>query len=175
MENGYEPKLWHDLFVMLGGASAALTGLFVVAISLHLDEIMKSALLRRRAFNNVFGLGVLIVIAALSLMPQSPAILGVEMIVINVLWTYTPISLFIRFRRRLGKDVLLRMGTAITSCILFAAGGACLITQPGSYVLSAGMYLIAFGYLIMLSLTIVNAWSIMAGVYVDEASSKITN
>ena len=168
MENVYRPELWHDFFIMLGGASAALTGLLFVAISLHLNEIMNSPLLRRRAFNNFFSLGVLIIIAALPLMPQSPSILGGEIFVINVLWMYNPVSLLIRLRRQLDRGAFLRIGTAITSNALAAAGGACLMTRLGTDIFLAGIYLIAFGYLIMLSLVIMNAWSIMTGVFSGE-------
>ena len=37
----YEPELWHDLFVMTGGATAALAGLIFVAVSLNHEDILK--------------------------------------------------------------------------------------------------------------------------------------
>jgi hypothetical protein len=39
MDDAYCPELWHEFFVMVGGGSAALTGLVVVAMSLHLDAL----------------------------------------------------------------------------------------------------------------------------------------
>ena len=35
----YRPDQWHDFFVMVGGGSAALTGLVFVALSLNLESI----------------------------------------------------------------------------------------------------------------------------------------
>jgi hypothetical protein len=32
----YDPQPWHDAYVMLGSAAAALTGLVFVALSIHL-------------------------------------------------------------------------------------------------------------------------------------------
>ena len=37
MENAYHPEAWHELYVTMGGALAALTGLLFVATSLHVD------------------------------------------------------------------------------------------------------------------------------------------
>jgi hypothetical protein len=45
----YRPDQWHDFFVMVGGGSAALTGLVVVAMSIHLDVISSDAVWRHRA------------------------------------------------------------------------------------------------------------------------------
>src|SRR5216683_3920590 len=40
---------WHDYFVMVGGGSAALTGLIFVAMTLHLNEITTNPVHRHRA------------------------------------------------------------------------------------------------------------------------------
>ena len=56
MENAYSPQAWHDLFVMLGGAAAALTGMLLVAVSLHVDDIMGSPDVKRRVATNFFAL-----------------------------------------------------------------------------------------------------------------------
>jgi hypothetical protein len=34
----YQPEQWHDFFVMVGGAAAALAGLVFVALSLNLTS-----------------------------------------------------------------------------------------------------------------------------------------
>lgn len=37
----YQPALWHDLFVAMAGAAAALAGLIFVAVSINLEQILK--------------------------------------------------------------------------------------------------------------------------------------
>jgi hypothetical protein len=59
----YASELWHELFVGVAGAAAALTGLLFVSLSINLQQILKQVWLPRRA-----GLTVmLLVVAALSL------------------------------------------------------------------------------------------------------------
>ena len=84
MENAYQPELWRDAFVMLGTAAAALIGLFFVVMSLHLDEIANNPVYRVRARNNTFYLLVMVVEATLILIPQPMAVLGVELIAVNL-------------------------------------------------------------------------------------------
>ncbi len=61
MPSAYHPEAWHELYVTLGGAIAALTGLLFVATSLHVEKIAVTPHWGRRAFTNTFALiGVLI-------------------------------------------------------------------------------------------------------------------
>ena len=53
----YSPLVWHDFFVGTIGASAALTGLLFVAISINLEQILKYPQLPGRA---AVTLGVLV-------------------------------------------------------------------------------------------------------------------
>jgi len=45
----YRPDQWHDFFMMVGGGTAALTGLVFVAMSLNLRVIDQDATHRYRA------------------------------------------------------------------------------------------------------------------------------
>jgi hypothetical protein len=60
MGDGYRPELWHDAYVMLGTAAAALMGLLFVVTSLHLNEIVNSPVYRLQARNNSFYLLMLL-------------------------------------------------------------------------------------------------------------------
>jgi modulator of FtsH protease len=77
----YDPLAWHDFFVMLGGAAAALTGLIFVALSLHLDRIMATPYYRVRAGVSVAGLTSEVVLCGAVLVPtQGHIALGIEIL-----------------------------------------------------------------------------------------------
>ena len=69
---------WQNFYVMVGGAAAALTGLILVAFSLHLRAILGHPLYRDRSFTSLQGLVTILVVAAAALMPQSSDALGIE-------------------------------------------------------------------------------------------------
>jgi hypothetical protein len=55
MLNVYRHKEWHDFFVMVGGAAAALAGLVFVAMSLNLATIFQDPTHRSRAIGTLAG------------------------------------------------------------------------------------------------------------------------
>src|SRR2546429_9102869 len=59
---------WHDYFVMVGGGSAALTGLVFVAMTLHLEEITGDPVHRHRARTILTGFTAVFIRSALVLM-----------------------------------------------------------------------------------------------------------
>ncbi|HYK98697.1 MAG TPA: hypothetical protein VEU77_09950 [Candidatus Acidoferrales bacterium] len=78
---------WHDFYVMTGGAAAALTGLVVVALSLHARAIMAHPLYRDRAFAAIIALLTQVFIAAAVLVPhQSAVALGTEVGIAAAFW-----------------------------------------------------------------------------------------
>ena len=83
MSVAYDPEQWHDLFVAVAGASAALLGLLFVAVSINLERILGFEGLPERALETrMLLLGVLLV-SIVGLMPdQSHVALGVELLVI---------------------------------------------------------------------------------------------
>jgi CRP-like cAMP-binding protein len=64
----YQPEQWHDFFVMVGGAAAALAGLVFVAMSLNLATIFQDAMHRFRAIGTLAGFTSVFSISALALM-----------------------------------------------------------------------------------------------------------
>lgn len=86
----YASELWHELFVGVAGAAAALTGLLFVSLSINLQQILKQVWLPRRAGLTVMLLFEALVIAILGLVPgQSPVALGVELLGLGVgVWLF---------------------------------------------------------------------------------------
>jgi modulator of FtsH protease len=85
----YDPLAWHDFFVMLGSAAAALTGLVFVALSLHLDRVAADPFHRFRAGVSVAGLSSVVVLSGAFLVPtQSHQAVGIEVIAISAFFVW---------------------------------------------------------------------------------------
>ena len=54
--SAYGAEMWHELYVMVGGAAGALAGLLFVAVSINLDRIIGQKYLPRRAAETLAGL-----------------------------------------------------------------------------------------------------------------------
>jgi len=84
---GLQPAAWHEFFALVGTASAALAGLFFVAISLHFREVEAHPVLRNRARLNLQALILFLAISMAVLIPgQSARLVGVELIVVIVVF-----------------------------------------------------------------------------------------
>lgn len=85
---GYQPDQWHDFFITVGGGAAALTGLVVVAMSLHLGVIAGDPVLRHRARSILAGLAAVFMRSALVLMGgQSGQAVGAELFAVALVVT----------------------------------------------------------------------------------------
>ena len=78
--SAYDPEAWHDFFVMLGSAAAAITGLIFIGLSIHLRTISATSVLRERARFLIVGVMSIVVFAALGLVPQGREALGLEIL-----------------------------------------------------------------------------------------------
>ena len=73
---------WHDFFVMAGAATAALSGLVFVGMSLHVRAISEHAEYRYRARITLGALIFILIGTGLGLIPrQDGSELGVELVV----------------------------------------------------------------------------------------------
>src|SRR5437667_247630 len=77
---------WQNFYVMVGGAAAALTGLILVAVSLHVRAILGHPLYRDRSFTSLQGLVTILVVAAAALTRQSPDALRIEVLALGLYW-----------------------------------------------------------------------------------------
>ena len=155
----YQPERWHDLFVMLGGASAALAGLVFVGLSMHARAVAVDRVYRLRARNLTAGILYLTIASVLVLMPgQSDRALGVELIVggllIGALFAEVPV----RFWGLLDGELRIRMVVATAACAASVYGGASLAARAGG-----GLYVVAWAAVVGLAMNVFGAWSLLLG------------
>lgn len=157
MENAYDPAQWHEVFVMLGGAAAALAGLLFVAASLHSDFLMRAPHWRLRVFNNTLAITAMVIEATLTLIPQDQKILGVQLIVFNLFFIFfLPVRFLVHLIRNSTEIRIRRALYSIFALLLGVWGGVSLILQFGG-----GMYFVLASMLFVIWLVILNAFSLM--------------
>lgn len=164
-------EAWHDLYVMLGSASAGLIGLLFVAASLHLGEVMSNPVFRVRAYHITLYLLTLLVAAVVILVPQPVPFLGAELFVVNLVGLWLPLSTSYSYVYK-HPDVSHRGGVRMSSVVTLSvayllgmAGGIALI--QGSH---WGMYIVAVSYTTILVAVVLRTWSIMLGI---EQAEKV--
>jgi hypothetical protein len=164
---------WHDFYVMAGGAAAALTGLVVVALSLHAKAIMSHPLYRDRAFAAIVALMTQVFLAAAVLVPsQSSLALGLEVGVVAVFWLARSLWAipFIRGNaarlrgrayeyRRSAKHWIVEWTAWIAWVMALIASAAQLIAGSAS-----GLYPLAAAMVLMFGSQVWSAWVLIAEV-----------
>jgi len=156
MERAYDPVAWHEVFVMLGGAAAALAGLLFVAASLHSDFLMRATHWRLRVFNNTLVITAMVIEAALILIPQDELILGWQLIVFNLFLLFLPVRFLVYLMRNETEIRTLRAMYSIAAILMGLWGGISLILRFGG-----GMYFVLASMLLVIWLVILSAFSLM--------------
>ncbi|WP_138760689.1 hypothetical protein [Modestobacter altitudinis] len=79
--SGYQTAAWSDFSVAVVGASAALTGLLFVAVSINVEQILAGDALTGRSVNALLLFLVPLVVGTLLLVPDQPrAAVGTELV-----------------------------------------------------------------------------------------------
>lgn len=156
---------WSEFNVAMVGATAALAGLLIVAMSVNIGEIMKSPSLPPRAASSIAALVLAMAAGALGLVPgHAPALYGVELLAGAIIATVfqahairviagddhpaTPLQ-------RAGKGVL-----GVLPVAAFLVGAVLLITGAAS----AGLVAVAIGSVLAVIAAIVIAWVVLVEV-----------
>jgi hypothetical protein len=156
MAAAYSSEPWHDLFVGVAGAAAALTGLLFVSLSINLERILGQAWLPRRAGLTLLLLFETLVIAILGLVPgRSPTILGVELLGVGgVGWLFATGAFTLRRPAVDHRAPLLVNAVAVQLATLpvLMAGGSLLANSGG------GLYWLVPAIVLLLAVGALNAW-----------------
>ncbi len=162
----YRPEEWHDFFIMVGGASAALTGLVFVALSLNVDVVMRDATHRTRSIGTLANFAGIFVVCALALMGgQTHAAVGAEWFVVSSTAGAVLVNGYVRARVAGGSVTTL-------SLLRIMSGTAAYVAQmAGSVVLllgaTAGLYIAAVAMVLLGAYSVSGAWLLLVGAHID--------
>ena len=158
--DAYRPDAWHDLAVATVGATAALTGLLFVAVSINLDRILEYPSLPRRAAATLTLLLALLAAGVLVLVPGQPVpALAAELAVTGLVLTLTGVAEVGRDPR--GADsrriprVLPAVLVLLPAAALLAAAATLLLGHGG------GLYWLAGALVGGIAAACVNAWVLL--------------
>jgi hypothetical protein len=150
------PADWQGFAEMTGGASAALTGLLFVAVSLNASRVAGHRGLRGGAVQTLVLFLTPLVMAAVLLTPGQPDwVAGAELVAAGVVASWVLLTL----KRGLPDDelrliaIFSRRGPNVVVMLLFVASGAALIGRA-----SAGLYLLLPATLVAFVSGVLNAW-----------------
>ena len=160
MSNAYHPEAWHELYILLGGAAAALTGLLFVATSLHVERIIATPHWGRRIFANTFSLTGVLIESILVTIPQPAQWLGYELVIGNIFLLIFLMAPLIRSWIATAGVPPLRLVAGTLSWLLGAAGGAGLVVGAGG-----GMFLVTGSCAVLIWVCVWNAWSLLIANY----------
>ena len=160
--SAFDPNAWHDFFVGSIGASAALTGLLFVAISINLEAILKYPNLPGRAAGSLGVLVCALVVSACGLAPgQSQTALGIEIAIAGSIVAFQ--AVWVTARKRDPTDQMAwkveRMVTLILPGLAFLGGGLSLIAGGGG-----GLYWVLAATVLAFVVSAINAWVLLVEV-----------
>jgi hypothetical protein len=168
----YDPARWHDFFLMVGGGAAALTGLTVVAMSLHLEAITRDEAHLHRARSGVTGMAAVFMRCGLVLMGgQSGKAIAVELFAVCAIVTTAGLRSYWQVSRRADRvppgSVLRTIGSM--SCYGLEMLGAAVLFLGSVW----GLYMIGVAMVAIFFFTISGAWLLLVGVGEGKASQQL--
>jgi hypothetical protein len=166
--SGYATEGWSDLFVCAGGATAALSGLIFVSLSVNLRTLLDtdnsdgSNLLTGRAME---ALAALLTVLAISIVALTPGI-GRGVLSAFILFTaagsmVSPVRA-VQASRGLGRPgmaMLLRLATAIALTVTLLASGVTLAAGSGG-----GLLWLPAAFVVAITVAAINAWVLLVEV-----------
>lgn len=153
--------LWKDFFVATAGASAALVGLIIVAMSVNIETIVRFRSLPSRAGTTIANLTIVVVLSIVGLVPSiSSAAFGIIVLIFGLVALAMGIESTVQIVRNhrenpqagvVGKSVVAVTPGAlvVVSCVLLLAG------------LDVGLYGIAAAVVLAFVGSVLNAWILL--------------
>ena len=164
MTSAFEPGAWSDLYLRVGGAAAALTGLIFVAVSLHLRAVLRNPWHRGTAASSLLALMSVVLISGSLLVPSQPLpLLGAEIALISIVSpAYNAVALR-HLPREKRTAALAKVAVGMAGGVLAISAGISLATQVGG-----GLWLVLPAAAIALGSSVLNAWRLMVDVAEED-------
>ena len=160
----YQPEQWHDMFVAMAGAAAALTGLIFVAVSINLEQVLRYPALPPRAVETLSILIGLLVLSVFVLIPgQSLTALGTEILVLGVVMGTALLVKRIRLPRAAGQSLtwtLTPAGVIAAATLPMAAAGISVLVRGGG-----GLYWLVAALILGFAGAVFNAWILLVEIH----------
>lgn len=165
----YDPSIWRDYFVMVGGGAAALTGLVFVAMTLHLEDIVNHPVHRHRARTILTGLTAVFLRCGLVLMGgQSRQAVAIELFaVLIVVETILYRSTRDAFQAADAGVMLRAIGSF--ACLVIEQLGAALLFFGAVW----GLYIVGLGMMASFVFMVSGAWLLLVGVESSQAGKRL--
>lgn len=157
--SAYLASSWHDFFVAEAGASAALTGLLFVAVSINLEYILKYPQLPGRAAETLAFLMNVLLVATLGLIPdQRVELLGAEILVVACAIWLGVVAATLRTQApdQWRSNYYFRAVAAQVATVPFLICGVSLLVGAGG-----GLYWLGLAVVSAFAVAITNAWVLM--------------
>ena len=151
---------WTDFFIAEVGATAALAGLIIVAISINVRQILAIGHLPGRAWEALVLLFSALLISSLALIPdQGPRLFGGEVLVLEFIVLVNAAISQLRSISVEAQQVSWLASRAISvllTCVPIVIGGALLASGSEN-----GLYWIAPGILVAIVVSAINTWVLL--------------
>lgn len=156
----YQPAAWHELFVAVAGAAAALTGLIFVAVSINLKQILENRVLPVRAAETLIILVGILLLSVFMLVPgQSNAVLGAEIGVLGAVILVLLLPSRFRLPRQQGEPkvwTFAPLTVILTGTVPMIIAGISLGAEAGG-----GLYWLIAELILGLTGVAFNAWILL--------------
>lgn len=156
----YDPAEWKDLFVAVAGASAALTGLLFVAVSINLERILEFEGLPERALETLLFLVTVLLVSIVGLIPgQSHVALGPELLFVSLV---TAVVILRLPTIRSGEAdverswVITRWAVRLAATVPFVVGAVSVYVESGG-----GLYWVVAGIVFAIIGAVASAWVLL--------------
>lgn len=155
---------WSEFNVAMAGATAALAGLLIVAMSVNVREVLEGATLPARAAAAIATLVLALTVCCLGLIPeQSLPALGLEVLATTAVgWAFQVHAIRMIFLRDPHMQPRTRVPKAAIGAIpliAYTVGGALLLAET-----TAGLVLIAAGGILAVIAAVTFAWVVLVEV-----------
>jgi len=151
-----------NFFITAAGASAALAGLVFVALSVNIQNILRAPQLPTRAGATIAMLILILVCSMVTLVPQPPRPLGLEITAFALFGFYLQIVSARRsflaqaVARRPLWEGLLNAATGQVQVLPFLAGGILVFLDS-----PRGLYWVAAGCISVFVFSVLNSWVLL--------------